>query len=182
MQRLLWKLKNNLKEVKFRPCHLLPSLLLILTLIFFDQWTKHLAQVSFPFMSGGYPYGGLALFDLLGVKASLVFTVNYGAAWSIFSGHTAALFIVRLLLVIGLFAWFLFQDFTKWGRLFLSLILAGAVGNLIDTLSYGYVRDMIFFEFWAYRYPVFNIADIAICLGTVGLIIVSYQVERKRGQ
>jgi signal peptidase II len=50
-------------------------------------------------------------------------------------------------------------------RVSLSLILAGAVGNLIDRLRYGYVVDFLDFRIW----PVFNIADSAITVGAIAL-------------
>ena len=48
-----------------------------------------------------------------------------------------------------------------------GLFLAGAVDNLIDRLAYGYVIDFIDFRIW----PIFNVADIALALGCVGLIV-----------
>ena len=50
------------------------------------------------------------------------------------------------------------------------LVLAGAVGNMLDRVFRGYVVD--FFEFTFFSWPVFNVADIAICIG-VGLFVLS---------
>ena len=47
----------------------------------------------------------------------------------------------------------------------MTLILAGAISNVIDTFVYGHVVDMIHFTFWGYDYAVFNLADSAVCLG-----------------
>jgi len=62
----------------------------------------------------------------------------------------------------------------------LALILAGAVGNLIDRLMFGYVVDFLFFYYGDWAWPAFNVADSAI---TIGVILVLYDgifLERKR--
>ena len=56
-----------------------------------------------------------------------------------------------------------------------SLILGGAIGNLIDRITYGYVIDFIDFRIW----PVFNIADSAITIGAVIIIIKCFQLSTK---
>ena len=53
----------------------------------------------------------------------------------------------------------------------LSLILAGAVGNLIDRIAYAYVIDFIDVHYKHYHWPVFNIADSLICMGAALLIL-----------
>lgn len=54
----------------------------------------------------------------------------------------------------------------------LSLVIAGAIGNLIDRLRLGYVVDFLDFHWkWGYHFPAFNVADSAICIG-VGLIML----------
>lgn len=55
----------------------------------------------------------------------------------------------------------------------LSLLLGGALGNVIDRVAFGYVTDFLYFNWQGYYWPAFNIADIAICAGAVGLIIDS---------
>lgn len=61
----------------------------------------------------------------------------------------------------------------------LSLILGGAIGNLIDRLNGGYVIDFIDVFYKNHHWPVFNIADSAICLGA-GLLIVDRIFEKRR--
>lgn len=69
----------------------------------------------------------------------------------------------------------------------LSLVISGAIGNLIDRLSLGYVVDFLDFHWrWGYHFPAFNVADSAICTG-VGLLMLDLLTQdddshpRKKG-
>ena len=59
----------------------------------------------------------------------------------------------------------------KWFEVALVLILAGAVGNLIDRIRVGYVVDFIELYYGAWRFPTFNVADMVIFLGALILIL-----------
>lgn len=90
---------------------------------------------------------------------------NRGAAFGIFRNQ-AYLFIISALVAIVLVAVSLKKNkHNKYYLVCLSLILAGAVGNLIDRIRLGYVIDFFNFHFW----PVFNIADSAITIGAIML-------------
>jgi len=60
----------------------------------------------------------------------------------------------------------------------LSLILGGAVGNLIDRLLYGYVIDFLDVYYQTWHWPAFNVADSAICVGVALMILESFGVGR----
>ncbi len=98
---------------------------------------------------------------------------NTGIAFGLFKDQ-GAVFIVIPIIAIVLLAYNIFyykSNEEKLSRLYIiafSLILGGAIGNLIDRIVYGYVIDFIDFRIW----PVFNIADSAI---TVGAIIIALQ-------
>lgn len=62
----------------------------------------------------------------------------------------------------------------------LALIFAGAIGNLYDRLSYGYVIDFIDLHAGHWHWPVFNVADSAIVIGVILLIVVTVFADRKR--
>ena len=64
----------------------------------------------------------------------------------------------------------------------IALILGGAVGNLIDRVSLGYVVDFIHFYYNNSHFPAFNIADSAITLGTILLLIDTFFLEKQRIQ
>lgn len=96
---------------------------------------------------------------------------NTGIAFGLFKDQ-GVIFIIISIVAILLFGWFLYsqreeKDFSRLSVFAFSLIIGGAFGNLIDRLQFGYVIDFLDFRIW----PVFNIADSAITIGAVILII-----------
>ena len=65
-----------------------------------------------------------------------------------------------------------------------SLLLGGAIGNLIDRIVYGYVIDFLDFYIFKYDFPIFNVADIGIVVGIilllVSMILEVYKNDNKR--
>ena len=122
-----------------------------------------------------YPYGGIGVFsDFLGIQFSLVHVTNRGAAWSVFSGYQSYLMIFRMALIAGIAIYLFFYNKNKLIVLPFTLILAGAVGNILDYFVYGHVVDMFYFNLWGYSYPVFNIADTAVTVGVAWLLLQSW--------
>ena len=104
---------------------------------------------------------------LLGEMVYLTHARNTGAAFGLLHGRTAVLSLVSVILLLVLFLYRrYFFNIGLWGKIGLTLIIAGAVGNLFDRLVFGYVIDFIDLVFW----PVFNIADSAIVAGACLLI------------
>jgi signal peptidase II len=107
----------------------------------------------------------------------LRYTQNSGAAFGLFQDATGILSILSLLIIIGILVVFVrVGQPGRFGALAAGLVLGGAMGNLIDRVRLGYVVD--FFEVYGprvefnsrvYTFPVFNVADSAI---TVGVIII----------
>ncbi len=64
----------------------------------------------------------------------------------------------------------------------IALILGGALGNLIDRITLGYVVDFIHVYYQNHHFPAFNIADSAITLGTILLLIDTFFLEKQRNQ
>lgn len=97
----------------------------------------------------------------------LTYILNPGAAFGIFA-HNRLFFIAIAVVVIGIIIWARREILASpWEvKAGCGLFLGGAIGNLIDRARQGLVIDFFDFRIW----PVFNIADIAICIG-VGLII-----------
>lgn len=103
---------------------------------------------------------------------------NEGAAFSFLddAGGWQRWFFTALALVVSivLILWLKrMQSHERWSAIALSLIIGGAIGNLIDRLIYGHVIDFIDWYYQNYHWPAFNIADSAIFLGAALLILVS---------
>ncbi|MCD8382645.1 MAG: signal peptidase II [Clostridiales bacterium] len=133
-------------------------------LVVIDQVTKYLTRA---FLAG---QGTLVVIPgILG----LTYVENTGMAFSAFSGFTPVLaalsFAVSVLLAVAIWKAWLPRPFCQW---MLTLVLAGAVGNLIDRVFFGYVTDMI--EVLFVSFAVFNVADCCVVVG--GILLAAYIV------
>ncbi|MFJ4289207.1 signal peptidase II [Cupriavidus sp. NPDC089707] len=114
---------------------------------------------------------------------NLVLVYNKGAAFSFLAdaGGWQRWFFTGLGIVVGAFiVWLLYRHTGQ--RLFcfaVSLILGGAVGNVIDRVVYGHVVDFLDFYAGRYHWPAFNVADCAITVGAVLLIVDELRRVRK---
>lgn len=98
-------------------------------------------------------------------------TTNSGAGFSILEGKTLLLVILSLVFIAG-FVFFdlYFNKKSKFYNAAFGLVFGGAIGNLIDRIAFGgKVRDFIYFKF--INFPVFNIADMALTIGILCLLI-----------
>jgi signal peptidase II len=141
-------------------------LIFCIGILVLDQWTKSLVVQKLPLYQRVEVIQGF--FDLTHVR-------NTGGAFGIFGGEKGGLgsilFVVVSLIAIGAIV-FLFLRIKENERTLafsFSLILSGAVGNLIDRLRYGEVVDFLDFYLSSYHWPAFNVADSAICVG-IGLM------------
>lgn len=129
-----------------------------------DQFTKYFISNNFE-MAKSYEF-------LPGI-IDITYIHNDGAAWGMLGGYTWLLLSITIVVMLGCIAlllkWGLRDKIMFWSAM---LILSGGVGNMIDRIFRGgNVIDFLHFEFWP-TFPVFNIADCAICVGA-GLIILS---------
>ncbi|MBP9841939.1 MAG: signal peptidase II [Simkaniaceae bacterium] len=141
-------------------------------ILFLDFFSKTL---TLRFIS---PRGGIDLMSW-GVDFSLVHVVNRGGAWGIFADHHLWLLGGRIAIVAGMVGYLCLKRKEKAHQIPFSMIIAGAIGNILDCLIYGHVIDMLKFTFWGYEYPVFNIADAAIVCG-VALLAVQSLFKKKK--
>ena len=74
------------------------------------------------------------------------------------------------------------RDDQKLAAFSLSLIFAGALGNLVDRISYGEVIDFIYVHWYEHYWPAFNVADSAICVGVFLLALDMIREERQQKQ
>ncbi len=143
-----------------------------------DQISKYFTQQMIPLMGGYYPYRGIPVFqDFFGIEFSIVHATNRGAAWGMFAEYQDWLMGLRIILIAALILYLLFFHRRGSYTIPLTLITVGAFCNIIDYFLYGHVIDMFHFVLWGYDFPVFNIADSAICIGVFWLFIVSWNTE-----
>lgn len=107
----------------------------------------------------------IGLFNLVKVK-------NEGAGFGIFQGKTVGLTVITFIVVIAICVYLFFAlKESEWLRISLVFVTAGGIGNIVDRIAFGYVRDFIQFSFWE-NFPVFNIADSFVTVGAFMLVIV----------
>ena len=105
---------------------------------------------------------------------------NTGGAWSIFSNHSY-LFIVASVIAILLLIKFMFGFKNNFrNNLAFGFLFGGIFSNLADRVFLGYVRDFLDFKIFGYDYPIFNIADVAIVIGVILLIVAVIKGEDRR--
>jgi len=127
--------------------------LVSISVIALDQLLKYLI-ISFE------PYFGLNFLKILLVK-------NTGAGFGILQDKNNWLAIISALAILIIIYYYPRIEKEKWPQLLFALFLGGVIGNFIDRAFRGFVIDFIDFSFW----PAFNIADAAISVAVVGLII-----------
>ncbi len=140
-----------------------------------DQWTKFLVHSRFRWGES---------VSLLEPIFSLTYVRNQGAAFGLLHKAPAyfrePFFIIVpvVALFVILLVFFRLKDEQKWTAWALSLILGGAVGNLIDRIRFGYVIDFLDFHWHEiYHWPAFNVADSCIVVGVGIMFIQSFQPE-----
>lgn len=144
--------------------------ILSLVIIILDQITKAMATAN------------LTMFDPVAIMPMLNFTLmhNEGAAFSFLADaggwqrwfFSVLAFVISIVLIVWIKR---LKTEEKMLAVSLSLILGGAVGNLIDRVRFGYVVDFIDVYYDAMHWPAFNIADSAITIGAVWMIITSFR-------
>ncbi len=150
-------------------------LILSLIIILFDQLTKYIAVDIIPL------YESIEVFPFF----NWTLMYNEGAAFSFLSdqGGWQRWFLIILssivtaVLIIWLFR--LLHD-ERSIAISLSLIIGGAIGNLIDRILLGHVVDFIHLHYQSYYWPAFNVADSAITIGVTIMIVDSLFFAQKR--
>lgn len=138
-----------------------------------DQWTKNLVRTRLNFGEMWSPWDWLAPF------ARIVHWDNSGAAFGMLQGYGGVFTILAILVSIGIIYYYPRLDPNDWPmRVILGMQLGGALGNLVDRL----VRDNRVTDFISLgTFPVFNIADSCITVGTILLIsLVWYRDNQEK--
>jgi signal peptidase II len=148
---------------------------LSLILVIADQLTKMMVL------------GSLKLYESIEITSffSLTHVHNYGAAFSFLADEDGwqQYFLVSISAIasIAIILW-MSKTSTKqpYKLIALSLILSGAIGNLIDRAVFGFVIDFINLHYQNFYWPVFNVADAAITLGVILLLLVDFKKDRAK--
>lgn len=152
-------------------------------LVALDQATKLWAQARFGPAGDELP---------IGLGFSLTYTRNTGAAFGmlrdlaipigpVLLDGTLVLGLLSAIVAVGLVV-YLSRRGGRLDRLSyaaLTLVLAGAVGNMIDRLRLGYVIDFIHFQVGWFDFPVFNVADSCVVVGAAVLLLASFADGRR---
>ena len=135
-----------------------------------DQGVKFLVRAAIPLHTSQTFIPGL--FDLTYIR-------NTGAAFSILRSQTWLLTVLSGVAVVVLLVLLLRRAIpSRLGMLSLSLLLAGAAGNFIDRLAFGYVTDM--FQTTFMDFPVFNVADIGVVVGGFFLVLAVLTAKEEK--
>ena len=150
-----------------KPLHKWLSISAVIVIV--DLYTKHLIQRAFEY---GEHLTMTSFFDLVRYH-------NEGAAFSFLSdagGWQKWFFSGVSMIAVVVITYLLKKHQTQ--KLFcfgLALVLGGAIGNLYDRLTLGYVVDFLLFHYKDWYYPAFNVADSAICVGVALLLLDSFK-------
>ena len=151
-----------------RTMWLVPALVAV-TVVILDQLTKLwvVAALGPATMTNFVP--------IIGDTVRIAYSHNTGVAFSLFQGHPALLSLTALLIVAGAIYFYVTQlpNQRTAVQLIMGLIMGGAFGNLIDRIRLGYVVDFVQVG-W---FPIFNLADSAISVGAVLLMLLFLRDE-----
>ncbi len=140
-------------------------------ILLFDQISKSLIEIYFKLNES---------FVIVKDFFSITVAHNTGGAWSILNNHSY-LFIIFSVVALIVLIRFMFQFKNNLrNNIAFACTVAGIMSNLADRLFLGYVRDFLDFKVLGYDYPIFNIADIAIVVGVLLLIVAILKGEDKK--
>jgi signal peptidase II len=136
-------------------------ILIVLSVIVLDQITKYLVAT---YLS---PFDSIEIFPFL----HIVNVRNTGAAFGSFRSVGSSFFIIiSVIAIIFVISLLIRRTYNYIG---LSLVLGGAIGNLIDRVLYGKVVDFIDFSVGSFHWPAFNVADSALTVGIAVILLAS---------
>lgn len=157
--------------------HRFPVAIALGTLLL-DHLTKFWAVVVL--RDFDYTTGKPVVIDVIPGFLAFRYAENTGAAFSMFSEYPLLLTAITSVIALVLLGWYWkTPEGHRITRLALALVLAGAVGNLIDRFTRGSVVDFIDAYWRSYHWPTFNIADSAICIG-IGILFLWAPREQKK--
>lgn len=142
---------------------LLRLILILIPCVIIDQITKYIARTSIKVKS----------ISIINNVLEFQYLENRGAVWGSFQGQITAFVILTILLsALLLWAYFKIPDSRRLSPIsyLICFIIAGAIGNFIDRVTFGFVIDFIYFKI--INFPIFNVADIYVTCSTILLAIL----------
>jgi len=132
------------------------------TFLFFSYINFHFSNLISAKVASGWHLSG-ALVNIIDVK-------NTGAAFSILQNSTGFLIIVSVIALLTMFYFVIknLENVLMRDIFFISILTSGIVGNMYERILFGYVRD--FFELTFVNFPIFNISDVFINVGVLGIM------------
>lgn len=144
-------------------------IILTLVLVALDQLVKYWAFTKLSVL------GTIPIIDSV---FHFTYVENRGAAFSILQNQRwLFLILTPIIMAVIIFVLYKKRIYSKTGRIGLYLILAGALGNLIDRIWHGFVVDL--FDFRLIHFPVFNVADIYVVCGVI-LFFYYYLIQHEK--
>lgn len=145
---------------------------LLLVLIAIDQVTKWMAEGNLPFQQ---------TVDIVPFF-SLYLTYNTGVAFSMLAwlGPYGLIALTAIVTIVLIVVWQRVPRHHQLTLLGFAFVIAGAIGNLIDRVSYGHVIDFFLFHTQTWAFAVFNVADAFITIGAAAIIIDELFSSRTR--
>lgn len=145
---------------------------LVVVLVAIDQWIKYLVETR------------LVMHEMVEILPFLALyrTYNTGVAFSMFASFSDTILIVVSIAVIAFILYLASRSTSgQWfARIGFTLIVGGALGNLIDRAVYGHVIDYIFFHTPVWSFAVFNLADVFITVGAVMVLLEEFLLWRRQ--
>jgi signal peptidase II len=136
-----------------------------------DQWTKWLVRTRLPYGGQWAPWSWLLPY------VRIVHIQNTGAAFGIFQRFGDVFMVLSVIVAAAILVYFSKIPRNDWlVRLVMGMEMGGAVGNLIDRLTQGYVTDFVSVG----EFAVFNVADASISVGMTILLIGLWMRERRQ--
>lgn len=157
---------------------LVVAVTILAVVIAFDLVSKYLAETKLETLGNSA--------NFIPGFINFVLVHNNGGGFNIFAGNIVFLVIFSVLIILVLTLFFA-RRLTKCKNdasitlgFAYGFVFGGFFGNLFDRLAFGYVRDFINFQF--FKFPVFNIADISLCIGAVLLVVYFIFLFDKEGK
>jgi signal peptidase II len=138
-------------------------------ILIFDQLTKYIVYKNLNL--------GESIPENFIIK--ITYARNTGTAFSLFSSYGNLLLYISIFVALFFTVYFILIEKPKLTmRVFISLVVAGALGNIFDRLRFGYVNDFIDVGFW----PIFNIADSSISIALTIYFVDMIFLDRKKNE